>query len=108
MLVYAPNAELGCFYSNRLLLLADSYEKSEETVDFFQYKSLDEIVGKLLELESQDLHLEGTRGYVYHSGRMANVVKTFKKNVEFDTIYLPATLLTRTGGLRWAVLKLLG
>lgn len=105
MLVYSE--EKRSFDSNRLHYFEEHYENSDQKVDFSKIQSFEDLIFTLDMLAEQNLHLVGTRGYVYHSKAMSDLVLSYKEAKEKGhQATLPWNLLTRTGGLRAKTIEL--
>jgi len=92
--------------SNRLDVMAFETSKLDievrEDLDFTSFDSLDEIEVVLRTMSVVKLHLIGSRDFIYHSDRIADLVKVAKT---VGMVY-PANLLTRSFNLRKAVVEL--
>lgn len=100
------NAKLEHPSSNRLNVMAFEDDKLEiekrGDLNFSDLKSLDEIEEVLRTMCVVNLHIIGSRDFIYHTGKMADLV-TVAKTV--GMVY-PSTLLTRSFNLRKAVVEL--
>lgn len=102
MLVYCHLIDDVEPYPYRLPLPASEYVESNETVDFNEATTINELIGMLEDLHERGMHLVGSRDYVYHSGRMAKEIQgMLSAPITFDI-----TALTRTGGLRQRFIQL--
>lgn len=106
MLVYSE--ERQSMQSNRLHYFSDQYQQSDREVDFRSCNTFDELIIKLKDLEEHNLHLVGSRDYVYHSGSMIGVLESIKYRLSIDPNYKVTfwNLLTRTAGLRETAIKI--
>lgn len=106
MLVYSE--EKQTYDSNRLHYFAEHYQPVDQKVNFKKCESFDELIEKLKEMNSLHFHLIGTRGYVYHSASMIQVIMAVKSHYENNPSHQITfwNLLTRTGGLREIAIKL--
>jgi len=94
------------FHSNRLDLTADEYEKSDRIEDFSKCKTLDDIIAIFEDLVDKELHLVGSRGYVYHSGSLLSMMKHLKEEKrDIDDAYY-WSLYPRSGMLRHSIMSL--
>lgn len=106
MLVYSE--ERQSMQSNRLHYFSDHYQQSDREVDFRNCTTFDELIALLKELEENNLHLIGSRDYVYHSGSMISVLESIKYLLSIDPNYQVTfwNVLTRTAGLRETAIKI--
>lgn len=94
--------------SNRLAKPSDRYQVSDDTIDFESNETFDDMIGMLDELLNDDLHIVGSRNFVYHSQCMRDVVIQMKeKCIEgFSSTMIPFNHLPRTGNLRDTAIRL--
>ena len=102
-LIRQNNPKLASEGSNRLEQTAENYPDPGFKADFECCESLEQISECLLRMDKVGLHLVGSRGYVYSSLRMAEIVMEVARSGSL----LPLSLLTRAGNLRATVIKLL-
>lgn len=108
MLVYSEETKSSL--TNRLRYLEDVYLPSDTEADFTACTTFEEVLRLLEYLETNNLHLVGSRGYVYHSGAMKETVELIQDTADInpdDTITF-WNLLTRTAGLRETVMRVYG
>lgn len=105
MFVYSEEAYSPS--TNRLAHYDDNYFHSEYMVDFSNYDDLDDIIAIFEDLLSKNLHIIGSRCYVYHSQGVLDTLKGMKQRHEEGLAIMGIITLPRTGGLRSTVMTIL-
>lgn len=106
-LVFCENPVLMSVISSRICKNSSEYEVYPEGIvldfDVDQIETLNDLQDSLIAMNSVGIHIMGSRGYIYSSKVLAEIVEQYLDNIRVA----PVTCFPRTFGLRAKVLKLL-
>jgi hypothetical protein len=111
-LVYGgtPDKDSNRMIENTMFTVMDFVPEDEEDLfheEIMNARSLDELTNVLLNINYHDINIVGTRGYIYQSIAMANVIEGLRHLAVDGQWKERVTLLTRTLGIRSRFIELM-